>query len=185
MNTIIFIGGIPGTGKTTLAYKLALKYKIDKVISLDTIKNTMKEFIIPTDKYVFTTTHEACKIENLSVVDGFIKHTRSINSYFKKVVNRFIKEKVIIVEGATITNEFINSFCESNIICINLYINNKGILIDRYKSKSKMRKGKWIDNIESIDLINEYLMSQSLINIESSEDSLESVERYIDESIFL
>ncbi len=185
MNTIIFIGGIPGTGKTTLAYKLALEYRIDKVISLDTIKNTLKEFVITKDKYVFTTTHEAYSIENLSVVDGFIKHTRSINKYFYQVIGKFLKEKVIIVEGATITNEFVNTFKKSNIIYINLYLKNNDYLIDRYNSKARMRKGKWIDNIEKINLINDYLMSQSLINIESSKECLNDVRRYIDESIFL
>ena len=38
MENLILIGGIPGTGKTTLAYELAIKNKIDKVVSIDTIK---------------------------------------------------------------------------------------------------------------------------------------------------
>lgn len=44
MNTIIFLGGIPGTGKTTLAYHLATKYRIDKVLSLDIMKSILKEY---------------------------------------------------------------------------------------------------------------------------------------------
>lgn len=183
MNTIIFIGGIPGTGKTTLAYKLASQYRIDKVISLDVIKNTMKCFVESKDDYLFTTTHQAYKIDNLNVVDGFIKHTLSINEYFYKVINKFTSEKVIIVEGATITNDFVNRFKKSNIIYINLYLNKRDSLINRYNLKSRMRSGKWIESIEQIEEINDYLMSQSLININTDEE--DSIGRYINESIFL
>ena len=42
---IILLGGVPGTGKTTLAYQLALHFHIDKVISLDVLKETSKRFI--------------------------------------------------------------------------------------------------------------------------------------------
>ena len=72
---IIFIAGVPGIGKTTLSYQLALHYHIDKVISLDVIKEAAKTFIPNiNDPYLNSTTHESYKIENISPIAGFIKH---------------------------------------------------------------------------------------------------------------
>lgn len=187
MNTIIFLGGVPGSGKTTLAYKLAGLYGIDKVISLDILKSILKQYTKSDDKYIFITTHEAYKIENLSIVDGFIKHARIINEHFIKLIKPFTKEKVIIVEGATITNEMLEYFKKSNLIYINLYVEDSLVLTKRYESKSRMRKGKWLDNINNILEINEYLKSQSLynVNISDLDKTFEEVGKYIDESIFL
>lgn len=187
MNTIIFLGGVPGTGKTTLAYKLAGYYGIDKVISLDILKSVLKQYTKSKEKYIFTTTHEAYKIENLSVIDGFIKHASIINEYFAKLIKLFTKEKVIIVEGATITNEMLEYFKKSNLIYINLYVEDSNILTKRYASKARMRKGKWLDNINNILEINEYLKSQSLYNVKINDldKTFAEVGKYIDESIFL
>lgn len=187
MNTIIFLGGVPGTGKTTLAYKLAEYYGIDKVISLDVLKSVLKQYIQLEEKYIYTTTHEAYKIENLSVVDGFIKHSRIINEYFVNLIKPFTKEKVIVVEGATITNEMLEYFKDSNLIYINFYVDDIEIISKRYKSKARMRKGKWLDNIDNILKINEYLQSQSLYNIKIDDlnKTFKEVGKYIDESIFL
>lgn len=186
MNTIIFLGGVPGTGKTTLAYRLANIYKIDKVISLDILKSILKQFNI-NDKYVCTTTHEAYKLDNLSVIDGFIKHSKVINKYFIDLIKPFTKEKVIIVEGATITNEILEYFKKMNVIYLNLYVEDENILKERYTSKARMRKGKWLDNLDNILKINDYLKSQSLYNIKIDNEDivLKEVGKYIDESIFL
>lgn len=187
MNTIIFLGGVPGTGKTTLAYKLAEYYKIDKVISLDILKSVLKQYQDKEEKYIFTTTHEAYKIENLTVIDGFIKHSKIINKCFVDLIKPFTKEKVIIVEGATITNEILEYFKNYNLIYLNLYVDDVDLLIRRYESKARMRKGKWLNNIENILEINEYLKSQSLYNIkiDDLENTFKEVGKYIDESIFL
>ncbi len=187
MNTIIFLGGIPGVGKTTIAYLLASFYHIDKVISLDILKNILKKN--NHEKYLCTTTHEAYKIENLSIIDGFIKHSRIINKYYVDLIKLFTKEKVIIVEGATITNEMLEYFKKFNLIYLNFYIDNIEVLKNRYKSKERMRKGKWLDNINNIMEINDYLVSQSLYNIKvdllNQEEILNKVKEYINESIFL
>lgn len=188
MKTIIFLGGIPGSGKTTLAYHLASIYKIDKVISLDVLKNVLKEFITEENEpYIYTTTHEAYKIENLSILDGFIKHTKVINSYFQKLIKRFNNEKFLIVEGATITKEFLSYFENYNVIYFNLYVEESDELIKRYQAKMRNRKGEWINNLDNILLINEYLKKQAdfNINVKTVNETLKIMKEYIYESIFL
>ena len=180
MTKIIFLGGIPGTGKTTLAYKIALKYKIDKVISLDILKTVLNEY--ENDPYINTTTHEAYKIDNLTVTDGFLKHSKIINGYFYKFIKKF-NDKIIIVEGATITKEFTNLFIEDDICYINLVVDDIEELIRRYKEKLKIRKSKWLDNLDTILKINDFLKEQADKNINSINDN--EVEEYINESLFL
>ena len=180
MSKIIFLGGIPGTGKTTLAYKLALKYKIDKVISLDILKTILKEY--EDDKYINTTTHEAYKIDDLSVVDGFLKHSHIINEYFYKFIQKF-NDKVMIVEGATITKEFTLLFPDDEVCYINLIVEEKEELVRRYQEKMKLRKSKWLDNIDNILEINDYLIGQADKNINSVNDR--EVEEFINDCLFL
>ena len=179
MNKIIFLGGIPGCGKTTMAYKLALKYHIDKVISLDVLKEIIK--IQNNNPYINTTTHEAYKIEDLDVISGFVKHCKIINEQYVKIIKNFSKDKVIIVEGATITEEFVNKFSEYECCYINLYLDNTDMLIERYKSKMKIRCGNWIENIDNILKINDYLTSHAKISLKT----IEEVEEVINEVLHL
>lgn len=187
MCKIIFIGGVSGVGKTTLAYKLAIKYKIDKVISMDVLKSIIKEYEKKGDKYLYTTTHEAYKLDNLSVIEGFIKHSIIMDKYCKILIDTFLNEKIIIVEGATITQRTISLFKNCEACYINLYIDEKEKLIKRYHSKLKIRKGKWIENIDNILLINDYLKKQADININANniKKNMNKLEEIINESLFL
>lgn len=176
---IIFLGGIPGVGKTTMAYKLALKYKIDKVISLDILKTIIK--MTNNDIYINTTTHEAYKIENLDIISGFLKHAEVINKEYVKYIKQFYYENIIIVEGATITKEFLNFFKNDECLYINLYLEKKKDLVKRYEKKLKMRQGNWMKNIDNILVINNYLKKQAKINIKNFKE----MEKYLNESLFL
>ena len=71
---IILLGGVPGVGKTTISNYLAIKYGISTVINIDVIKQTLKLFIDSNEKYLYTTSHDASSIENLSVTDAYLKH---------------------------------------------------------------------------------------------------------------
>ena len=78
MCKLILLGGVPGVGKTTIAYELARTYKIDKVLSIDVLKNVIKRFISKEDEpYLYTTTHEAYTLDNLEIVDGYKRHSKN------------------------------------------------------------------------------------------------------------
>lgn len=183
---LILLGGVPGTGKTTVAYELALKLKIDKVVSVDMVKamtRTYKELFSP---YVFTTTHEAYKLEGVSVIEGFLKHSEAINRVVLDIV-RNINDKVILIEGATINREFLNEIDKDKYDIVSIHLDlSKEELLKRYEMKGKIRTGKWSENIEVINEIREYLKkdSFSIVN-DNLEITVERIVEYVKENLCL
>lgn len=164
MENLILIGGIPGTGKTTLAYELAIKNKIDKVISIDTIKAAVQCFIPKEeDPYLYTTTHEAYQIEKMSVIDGYKRHCLSIWKYLIPVIGRMQDEKTIIIEGAQINMGMLillHNIGITDVVYVNLYIDDEQKLVERYHMKEKIRSYNWIDNLSNIMEIQRTLLKE-------------------------
>ena len=183
---LILIGGVPGTGKTTVAHSLALKLKIDKVLSTDILKIFAKTYSINLDSYLFTTTHEAYKIENISIIQGYLKHSKVINKILLEVLQN-IKDKIIIIEGATINKEFINMLNKDKyeVVYINLLMATEDLIL-RYKEKEKLRKSNWINNIKVIEEISNYLSKEN-INILNNdiENTVERIEKYVKENLYI
>ena len=162
LKTVILIGGVPGTGKTTLSYYLATKLNCDKVINLDTMKNILLSYGIGSeDKYFISTTHESYLIENLDPIEGFLKHCDSIQSRLKQSLYNFKDESILIIEGAQLTPDFVNFFPknEYQVFYFNLYSYSKEMLLKRYDKKSLVRPYPWKDNIDVILKIQDYLRS--------------------------
>ena len=140
--TTIFIAGVPGTGKTTLSYQLALHYHIDKVISLDVIKEAVKTYIPKiTDEYLNSTTHESYKIENLTPVEGFIKHCKHVQEYLLDILPHFTNDAIIIIEGAQLTPNIMQlidktNFSPTSLQSISIYI----VTIKNFYFKDMKRK---------------------------------------------
>ena len=189
---IIFIGGVPGIGKTTLSYQLALHYHIDKVISLDVIKEAAKIFIPNIDDpYLNSTTHESYKIENISAIAGFVKHCEHVQRYLLEILPQFSNDNIIIIEGAQLTADIINKIDREKIIPIyfNLYCHSKEFLLDRYEQKNKIRHYNWSENIENIWSIHQYLLTaistigkdkEYIHHIFAEDSPLEKMENIID-----
>ena len=183
---LILIGGVPGTGKTTIAYTLALNLKIDKVLSTDIIKVLSKTYNQNFDKYLFTTTHEAYTLENLSVIDGYLEHSKIINELVLKVLDN-IRDKVIIIEGSTINKDLLNMIDKDKyeFIYLNLTLPIKDLII-RYKLKSKLRKSNWLDNISIIEEISNYLSKDNLNILNNNiDETLERIIKYVKENLYI
>jgi len=180
---LILIGGVPGTGKTTIAKKLALNLKIDKVLSTDMIKIFAKTYLNNENKYLLTTTHEAYKIDNLSIIEGYLKHSTTMNNLILEILPN-IKDNIIIIEGVTINKEFLKNIDKNKyeIVHINL-TTKKETLINRYKEKSKLRKSNWIENIHIIEEIDNYLKKGNITIINNNEKSFERIIKYVKKNL--
>lgn len=164
---IILLGGVPGVGKTTISNYLSIKYNISTVINIDVIKETLKLFIDSNEKYLYTTSHNASKIENLTTIKAYLKYSNTINKYIKKLTSN-IKDKIIIIEGVTVNKKLYNELSKKEeVLYINIYTSKKELL-NRYKKKNKLRSSNWIDNIDIIKDIDKYLLKNSEINIFSN-----------------
>jgi hypothetical protein len=71
------------------------------------------------------------------------------------------------------------------VIYINLY-STKNELLNRYEIKSKLRSSNWVNNIEIINEISEYLLSNSMINILSYDldQTLKEVYLYVEKFLY-
>lgn len=186
---IICIGGIPGTGKTTLSYNLSSKLKVDKILNIDLIKSMIKSFDLSTNKYILSTSHEAYKIDNLDPINGYYRYADNINEYVIKLLNNLTNERIIIVEGVSINDSFIQQINHSlfNYIYFNITTNHEE-LKTRYVAKNKIRKGKWLNNIDIILKIEEELTKNNHgITIENNnlQECLKKMEEFINENIYL
>ena len=182
---IILLGGVPGVGKTTISNYLAIKYGISTVINIDVIKQTLKLFIDSNEKYLYTTSHNASKIENLSVIDAYLKHSRVINKYILLLLKN-IKDRIIIIEGVTVNNSLYQNLSDNyDVLYINLY-STKNELLNRYEVKNKLRSSNWSDNIDIINKISEYLLNNSRLNILSYDlaTTLKEVYLYVEKFLY-
>ena len=165
---IILLGGVPGSGKTTISYALAIKYNICTILNVDTIKQTIKLFVDEEEeKYLYTTSHEANKVESLQIISAYKKHADVINNYLDKLLSN-IKDKIVIIEGVTINKKLYKELSKNNEV---LYMNmsaSKEELVKRYEKRKRIRYGNWINNIDIIETMNNYFMKNCEINIISN-----------------
>jgi 2-phosphoglycerate kinase len=101
---IILIVGAPGSGKSTIARRLAEELGIYQLIGTDTIREILRQVIKKTDcPTLHTSAILAC--ENAppnedKMVWGFIKQAEDVKPGIKAVLERSIKEnKDVIIEG--------------------------------------------------------------------------------------
>lgn len=161
---VIFISGIPGTGKTTLSYYLGYQLSIDKILNIDTMKAIDQMFISKSESpYLYSTTHESYQIENSPYVDGFKKHCKVFCDQITDLLNHdYIQDKIVLIEGAQIIPELLNKIDSTKYEThfLTLYTKNKEFLLNRYRKKALLRPYNWIENINIILEIQDYLLKQ-------------------------
>ena len=152
---VILINGAPGSGKTTLAFKLADKLSIDQVIQTDTLKlffrinNHSPISLIPS--------HEVWKLFGKKTSENIIKsfniHTISFERFLLKAVNLTQEEgKDIIIEGVHATPKLFNSITYKNKIGFFLDVSEKE-LIKRYDQKNEKRSKKKLGRTKTSKLL--------------------------------
>jgi 2-phosphoglycerate kinase len=164
--------GSPGTGKTTLAFRLASLMNIDQVVSTDVLRTTLRSiYNKDTNKLLFTVTHEAWKLYGEKTYDNIYKayydHCTSLYPYIKYVIDKAREEgRDLIIEGAHIIpyNYDELKLKGFNVYPIFLSVSEKESLLDRYVQKNKIRSHHYAGWNDNYDIIR-YIEHRNLLNV--------------------
>ncbi|MBM3233724.1 hypothetical protein FJZ19_01380 [Candidatus Pacearchaeota archaeon] len=160
-NKIILIGGVPGTGKSTLATELAKSFGIEHVIHTDIIRDVMRSYEDKTkNPLLFDVSHKCWKyfgeLNNCNVIKGFFEHTFLMKSIIKKLIFNNIKAGTsAVIEGVHIT-PFLALEIPKNIPIFILSINNKNEhfkMFDNKNNRRTIKNEEWYENYNNISLI--------------------------------
>jgi len=147
-NKIILIGGVPGTGKTTIAVELAKKLGIEHIIHTDTIRNIMRYY--ETNPLLHEVSHTAWKYfgecNNKNIIKGFFKHAFLLNKVIKDLIQDIIKKgSSAIIEGIHIT-PLLSFLISEDIPIFILHINNRNDhfkIFDNKNNKRSIKNKDW------------------------------------------
>jgi len=166
---VILINGVPGSGKTTIAYKLAAILEIEEVIQTDTIKEVFK--VINHPEIALSTTHSAWKFfgekNKHNVIKGFKEHTKYFEDFLLKIIEITEKEgKNIIIEGVHATPRLYSLIETKNKISffLNIDESNRLVRCDIKNSKRKVKNTDWYNNSDVISFLNSYLKKEAVKN---------------------
>ncbi|CAD8102262.1 unnamed protein product [Paramecium sonneborni] len=174
---IILLGGTSGTGKSTASSILASRFGISIVLSTDSIRHIMRNFISKDDNPVlFASTYEAGKtLPDLNISDqrrtikGYKAQCQLVQQRLEYVIENFNqKMESIIIEGVHLTPIFMMKIMKKYqlvlpfAICIKKESKHK----ERFAVRSKYmtldsRHNKYIENFQNIRLIQKWFLEKA------------------------
>jgi 2-phosphoglycerate kinase len=169
---LILIMGAPGTGKTTLAIRLAASYNIDQLVSTDILRTILRGVCDKKkNKILFTVTHEAWQLYGAktyeNIYKGFLEHCTCLYPHLKHIISKAREEgRDLIIEGAHILpfNYELLDIEGFNVYPILLQVNNDEQLLNRYDLKNNSRIVKYDGWKSNFDIIR-YNEKQTLSHI--------------------
>ncbi len=155
---VILIAGVPGSGKTTIAFELARIFNIEQVIQTDTVKEIFQ--INDNDPISFCATHNAWKFFGEKTVENIMRGYEAHSMCFEKTLLDLIeltqkKGKNIIVEGAQITPALFSKINSAK-VGFYLYVSDIKEHINRFDQKNSGRNkqnDEWYQNYNAIRVI--------------------------------
>jgi len=177
-NLIILLGGSSGTGKSTLASLVGARFGISTVLSTDSIRHIMRNFMTKEENsLLFCSTYETAKFvtesdtlsEKEKTIKGFKIQCKYIYPHLMKIIDDLIAQNEnIVIEGVHLTVDFLMivmakyPFCIPFVICIKDKERHK----DRFAVRSKRmtldpRFNRYIERFDYIRTIHKYLMRKA------------------------
>jgi len=158
----IFLSGVPGTGKTTLAMKLAERLKIDQVVSTDTIRFVLRG--VSDEKknpILFSVSHDSWRYfgekNAQNIWKGFCAHCELFFPVMIYMIKKSFEEgRSIIFEGVHITPDFLKGLDSINFLSFFISVSEDFVLRDRYLMKNASRTiphNGWEKNFDVIRFI--------------------------------
>lgn len=141
---IVFISGVPGSGKTTIAYNLLKLYNEFRIIEeTDLIREVLlgyNEYLINeySADYNFIQKIQITDHNKLLSLNEAKEQCKHMKNSFKKIIERQQRKGIsTIINGVHIIPGMLNGLAKNNnIIYINLYINNETELYNRIYNRN-------------------------------------------------
>ena len=157
--TIVFIIGIPGSGKTCFSQRLSIELGIVPLVSTDIVKFMVSQK--SNDPFLKKVSHNAWKLigeyNEKNIIVGYKEFSKSLfrETYYliKQIFNTY---NLVIVEGMGISLELVNNICENH---VEILLKNQNIE-HALKNKLRYRNNKnnnWECNQFAIKIIEKYI----------------------------
>ena len=175
---IILLGGTSGSGKSTVGSLLASRFGIPTVLSTDSIRHVMRNFMTNEEcPVLFCSTYEAGKKiqldqevkESKRITMGFQQQAAAVQQRLTGILEGFHKRgESIVVEGVHLTPDFMIEMVKkfNNCVPFLIYISNENKHRERFAVRSKYmtlekRLNKYVENFASIRCIQKYLTKKA------------------------
>jgi 2-phosphoglycerate kinase len=179
-NLIILLGGSSGTGKSTLASLVASRLGISTVLSTDSIRHIMRNFMSREENPIlFCSTYETAKFvpvdpdnplpEKKRLLAGFQQQCQYVHPHLMNVIDKLVGQNDnVVIEGVHLTVDFLTSVMKKYPFCIPfvVHIKNKEKHKERFAVRSKHmtlepRYNKYIGSFDNIRAIHKYFVKKA------------------------
>jgi 2-phosphoglycerate kinase len=176
---VILLGGTSGTGKSTVSSLLASRLGISTVLSTDTIRHILRNFLSKsTHGVLFASTYEAWKqvkfneegiSQKKKVVKGYLEQCAIVCEKLEKVIDSILqRQESVIIEGVHLTVDFIKKILKKHKYTFPflIYIDKAEKHKERFAVRSRQmtldaKYNKYVENFEHIRCIQNYLTKTS------------------------
>lgn len=166
---VIMIGGVPGTGKSTIAINLAKALKIDQILQTDLLRDVMQLYESKKENpMLFSVTHECWKFlgskNKKNVIRGALLHAETLHGKIIEIVRKSLKDgRSIIVEGVHVTPNLIKKINSGPGKIYGFILSKKNTkdhlkFFDLKNEERAIPHTKWYENFKEIRTIQSHLV---------------------------
>lgn len=175
---VLLLGGGTGIGTSTLAMRLAWLLEINHIISTDSVREVIRQFIpkevIPV---LHVSTYRAGKLvtevksKHDRLLEGFVMHSKPVLNGVEAIIKRSISEQCsIIVEGIHLIPgemEYLEKYKDEAVIVqvmldVNQEAKHRNHIVSRTAENAKRAANKYIKYFKEIRLIRDFLVAQAI-----------------------
>lgn len=177
---IILIGGAPGVGKSTLAYELAYRLGIQRIVSSDAVREALRSLISKplspslhlssfTAWQAFVLPDELMKAKPKRVVRGFQSQVQQLGNALMGIIGRSITEaKSVILEGVYLVPGMLplDDIGDATVIEIVLSVESEGKhrshFVNREKETGQKRaQAHYLEHFEEIRILQDFILARA------------------------